>query len=161
MPGTASIFRIDATGDTEADAVTANQIVEFNTGAVNPDSRSHLSSVKLKMIEDVAIHPNPNRHLSRVSDSKLGTIEYTITGYFDRPAAATGITRFFNWMIQDKTNSDLDFGRFGIRVDNMSQVDLTPSGTIGLILVDFEVADIDEFQSHAPFTARLLRSGSV
>lgn len=159
--GTAAIFRIDANGDTETTATSGNQIIEFNLGATNPDGRSHASSLEWGFVEDLGIHPNPNRHLSRISDSKLGTIGFKITGYFDRPSSAGGIARSINWMSQDKTNASLPHGRFGLRWDNMSQADLTPSSTIGLILYDFKVTDIPEFQSHADFVALLYRSGSV
>lgn len=159
--GTAALFRIDANGDTETTATTNNTIIEFNTGATNPDDQSHLGTVTWRFIEDIAIHPNPNRHLSRVADSKLGTIEIELRGFFDTPNTADGIARLFTWMTNDKTNASLPFGRFGLRVDNMTQINLTPSSTIGLILHHVEIQDVEEFQSHAPFVARLYRSGSV
>jgi len=161
MAGTASVFRIDANGETETTARTANEIVEFNTGATNPDARSKLASLKIGFIEDISIHPNPNRHLSQIQAGKLGTQIITITGHFTTPKSAGGITKFFNWMVNDKTNAALKFGRFGIRLDNMSQVDLTPSTTIGYILQSFDVTDVEEFQDEAKFVAILYRDGNV
>jgi hypothetical protein len=159
--GTASIFRIDAVGEGEADAETANQTIEFNTGAGNPDARGHLSSVTVELDEDTSSHPNPNRHLTQWQANKLGTIIVTFRGYFDKPTSAGGITRFINWMTNDKTNAALKFGRFGIRVNNMSQLDLTPSGAIGYILKKVTVTDVEEYQSRAEFVAVLYRNGAV
>lgn len=159
--GTVAIFRIDTNGDTETTATAANEIVEFNTGATNPDARSKASSVSIHQIEDISIHPNPNRHLAQLQANKLGTEEIVITGHFEQPKNAGGIAKFLNWMRNDKTNASLPNGRFGIRDDNMSQINLTPSTTIAYILFDFQCDDIEEFQKKANFTARLYRNGAV
>ncbi len=159
--GTSAIYRIDTTGETESDATTANEIIEFGTGATNPDARSILKSVRIQHIEDLSIHPNPNRHLSQIQANKLGTIEYIIRGEFKRPDSAGGVTKLLNWMTNDKTNTSLPFGRFGIRVDNISQLDLTPSATIGLILFNSWIEDVEDFQSNAEFELHLYRNGSV
>jgi hypothetical protein len=161
MAGTAAIYRIDANTETESTAATANEIVEFNTGATNPDARSHLKTTRLHYVEDISIHPNPNRHLSQIQDGKLGTQVITITGQFVTPASAGGIAKFMNWMKQDKTNSALKFGRFGVRFDNISQLDQTPSTTIGYILQEFWVEDVEEYQDKADFYAVLYRDGAV
>lgn len=161
MAGSASIFRIDTVGDTESDARTASQIVEFNGTGLTPDDQSFIESLEVHYIEDVSIHPNPNRHLSQIQDGKLGMIELTLRGTMTTPNTALAIQVFNNWMIQDKTNSSLAFGRFGLRYDNMSQLNLTPSGTIGYILYDFIIKDVEEFQDKAVWEARLYRNGSV
>jgi len=161
MTGTAAIFRIDANGETEVTARAADEIVEFNTGALIPDARSKAASFKIGFTEDLSIHPNPNRHLSQIQAGKLGTQIVTIKGHFTTPKSSGGLTKFLNWMVNDKTNSALKFGRFGIRDDNMSQLDITPSTTIGYILQFFEVEDVEEFQDEAKFIAVLYRDGSV
>jgi len=161
MTGTSAIFRIDANGETEATARAADEIIEFNTGAVVPDARSKAASWKIGFVEDLSIHPNPNRHLSQIQAGKLGTQIVTIRGHFLTPKSAGGITKFFNWMTNDKTNAALKFGRFGIRDDNMSQLDLTPSTTIGYILQSFDAEDVTEYQDKAEFIAVLYRNGAV
>lgn len=161
MAGTASIYRIDANGDTENDARTANQIVEFNGTGLTPDDRSYINSLEVHYINDVSIHPNPNRHLSQIQDGKLGLIELTLKGTFTTPASAQAIAKFHTWLVQDKTNSSLTAGRFGLRYDNMSQFDLTPSTTIGYILYDFIVHDVEEYQNKATWEARLYRNGAI
>ena len=162
LDGTFSIFRIDTTGDTEitAQGYTTPSVVEFNTGASRPDSRGHISSVKMKMTEDISIHPNPNRHLSQIQAGKLGVQVVTIKGYFETPSSAGGLTRLLNWMATDKDNASLPFGRFGIRSSKVSQFDLTPSATSAYVLQDFEVDDVEDIQNKAEFTAVLYRNGS-
>lgn len=163
LDGTFSIFRIDATGDTEvtAQGYSTPSVVEFNTGATRPDARSRLSSAKIKQTEDISIHPNPNRHLSQIQAGKLGVQIVTLRGYFETPNSAQGIAKLLNWMVNDKTNASLPFGRFGLRSSNMGQIDLTPSATIGYVLQDFEVEDIEDVQNQATFTVVLYRNGGV
>lgn len=161
MAGTASIFRIDSNGDTESTARTAGNIIEFNGTSLSPDDRSYTTSLKVHYINDVSLHPNPNRHLTQIQDGKLGLIELELQGVFETPDSASGIAKFHTFMTQDKTNSSLPYGRFGLRFDNMSQFDLTPSSTIGYILYDFEVMDVDEYQNKASWIARIYRNGAV
>ena len=161
MAGTASIFRITTVGDTEATARTANQIVEFGTGATNPDALSQTLSISIRYLRDVSVHPNPNRELSQLQDGKLGTIEVIITGFVNSPDTAGMFARVDAWMTNAQTNSSLKFGRFGIRWDNMTVLNLTPSGTIGYLITEFFMEDIEEYQNKATFTLKLLRNGSV
>ncbi len=161
VTGTASIFRIDSNGDTESDAEIANETIEFGTGATDPDARSHLSSVTIEYNEDTSIHPNPNRHLSQIQSGKLGTQIVTLRGFFDRPSSAGGITKLINWMENDKANTALPFGRTGLRVDNMSQLDLLPTSTKGYVLKSALVTDVEEMQSRAEFVVVLYRNGAL
>jgi len=162
LDGTFSIFRIDATGDTEvtAQGYSTPSVVEFNTGANRPDARSHVSSATIKFTEDISIHPNPNRHLSKIQAGKLGVQLLTIRGYFETPNLAQGIGRIFSWMTTDKTNASLPFGRFGVRSSNMSQIDLTPSAVAAYILHDLEVTDVEDVQNRADFTISMYRNGA-
>lgn len=162
MAGTASLFRIESTGQTESTARTAGTIIEFNsTSGGSPDDSSKIDSLDIHYIEDISVHPNPNRHLSQIQDGKLGTIEFVIKGHIDNPDSAGLIGKFKTFMENDKTNTSLPFGKFGIRYDNMSQFDLTPTSTQGLILFDFQIKDVEEFQNKAEWIARLYRNGSV
>ena len=161
VSGTASIFRIDANGETETTAEAANETIEFGTGATDPDAFSHLESVEIEYDEDTSTHPNPNRHLSQIQANKLGTQIVTFKGFFDRPNSSGGITKLNNWMVNDKDATGLKFGRFGIRVDTMSQLNLTPSTTIGYILKSVVIKDIEEYESRAEFTAIFYRNGAI
>ena len=160
MAGKASIYTIATTGQSESNARTANTIVEFGAGATNPDANSHIRKITKHYIEDLSIHPNPNRHLSEIQDGKLGTIEYIIEGWHEDPDSNAGHTRLDAMMIADKSNASLPFGIFGIRYNEMSQHDFNPDSTKGLILFDYIVDKLDE-QGKANFICRLYRNGAV
>lgn len=163
MAGTGAIFRIDAVGETEANAKTAGEIIEFNTGAVSPDSTGRIVATGFRMIRDVSPHPNPKRALTKWQDNLLGTMEITVTGYFVDHEATNGPIKLFNWQVAPATNSSLQFGRFGIRLDSFANgaLNLTPSGTIGYILVDVDVQDVESPRDEVGFIARFVRNGSI
>lgn len=64
-------------------------------------------------------------------------------------------------MATDKTNTDLKFGRFGLRLDNMSVLNLTPSGTVGYLLHDVYIEQPDDSPNEATFVAKLYLNGSA
>lgn len=161
--GTAAVFRIDATGGTEVSATAAGQTIEFNLGTA-PDANGNMSSTSIRYIEDVSIHPNPNVHLSKIQAGKLGTKEVTLVGWFTNPNTASvsgGILLFNSWMTQDKTNADLKFGRFGVRLDNLSVLNLTPSGSIGYLLHDLYIELMEDSPNEATFVAKLYLNGAA
>lgn len=168
MADPSSIFRIDATGQTEENAYTGTglvgdiaQIVEFNNTGLVPDDQSNITSLEVNYKSDLSIHPNPATHLSLIQDGKLGTIEIIINGIFTSPKTAGGIQKIQSWMIEDKTNTSLPFGRFGLRYTNMPQFDLVPTATTAYYLYDFIVKDVEEFQAKATFQIRLYKNGTA
>ena len=158
--GTASIFRLSTGTTTEAAAKAANDIIEFNGTSLNPDDNGSITLMELHYIEDLSIQPNPNRHLSEIQDGKLGTMELIITGNFKNPHTAGGIAKFQTWMINDKDDTTFVFGRFGIRYNKMTQIEVLPTATQGYILFDFQLTDVEEFQNKVNFIARFYKNGT-
>ena len=157
--GSASIYRIDVGGDTEATAKTANQIIEFN-GGDNPDAKSFLERVNHHWVEDISKHPNPNKALDRLHDSLLGTRSLILEGWFEDPDNAGALVRLSNWMGDPKTNTALEFGRFGVRVDDFSNLDIAPSATVAWMLYDAEVDIPPDHPYECNFTLRLWLNGT-
>ena len=160
LAGTNSIFRVTAPGDTELNVTSAN-LIEFNTGAVVPDATGRMQETRVHDIEDISFQPNPNRHLDQLQDGKLGTREYILTGYIKKTGTSNIVVNLSNWMAQDKTNSDFKFGRFGVRLDDMSDDNLSPSGTIGLLLYDVERYRPENEPEIIGFILKLYRNGSI
>ncbi len=161
MAGTAAIYTISSDGEDETDAESANTIIEFGDGASNPDALAQITNISKRYVEDLSLHPNPNRHLTEIQDGKLGTIEYIIEGRIENPDSAGFNTRLDTMMTSDKSNASLPYGIFGVRYDAMSGlIDFNPSATQGLILFDAFVSKKDEF-GKATFMLRLYQNGSV
>lgn len=160
--GSGAIFRIDTAGDTEADAKTASQIIEFNGGAA-PDTTGKMVATGFRMIRDVSPHPNPKRALTKWQDNLLGTMEVVITGHFVDHVVTTGPAKFFNWQKEAGTNASLPFGRFGLRFNDFAggTLDLTPSATVGYLLVDVDIHDVETPRDWVTFIARFVRNGTI
>jgi len=162
MAGTGSIFRIDSNGQTETTARSAGQIIEFNGGTV-PDTTGRLVATGFRMTRDVAFHPNPRRALTKIQDNLLGVMEIIVTGYFVDHDATGGPAKLFNWSKDAAVNASLPFGRFGLRLDDFAQgtLNLTPSSTIGYILYDIDVQDVEIPRDEVGFIAKFYRNGSI
>ena len=162
MAGTGAIFRIDAVGDTESDANTANEIIEFNGGA-KPDSTGRGVSNAFEMTRSINVHPNPRRALDQIQDGKLSFLEIIVEGYFVDHDATTGPSQLFDWMNEDATNAALPFGRFGLRLDDSfnGKLDLVPIATKGYILYHVQVIDAESPRDQASFVAKFYRNGVI
>ena len=159
MAGTSAIFRSTAVTDTES-GLASTEMIEFNAGTA-PDARGNLTNSSVHYIEDISIHGTPKKHLDRIQANKLGVKEITIAGYFTAPSSAGGIGNFNNWMIQDKTNAALPRGRFGIRLDDISQLNLTPSAGTAYILYDVFIQRVEGSPNEASFVAKLYLNGTA
>jgi hypothetical protein len=160
MAGSGSIFRIDADGDTEADARTASQIIEFNGGTV-PDTTGRITDPSIRWGRSVSFHTNPQRTLDQVQDNKLSFKEVVISGYFVDHDATVGPDKFDSWFKEDGTNASLPFGRFGIRMDDFASNsnNLVPTSTKGYILYEAEVHKTEVPHDQVTFIAKLYRNG--
>lgn len=156
---TSSIFRVTTPGQNES-TVNASNKIEFNPGPV-PDLRSRHVTTTVHMVRDISIHPNPNKSLSSIQDGKLGTIEAIIAGYFVESESSLGAVNLFNWMTEEATSTDFKKGRFGIRIDDMPILTLTPSVSIGYILYDVFFDRPEDSQRELGFIAKFYRNGSI
>ncbi len=160
MAGDSAIFRVTTTGDTE-NSVGNTEKIEFNSGAA-PDATGRAVTTSFRMARDVNFHPNPRRTLNQIQDALLGVLEVTVTGYFISHNTTGGPLNFFNWQTDTATNSDFRFGRFGLRLPAFSSIlSLTPSATIGYILHDIDIQDIEDPRDEVPFIAKFYRNGSI
>ncbi len=162
MAGESAIFRTAAPGDTEADARTAGEIIEFNSGSA-PDNTGRHIATGFRMIRDVSPHPAPKRANTKWQDNLLGTTEVTVTGYFRSHDSSTGPAQLFDWQAEASTTSTLPFGNFGLRLDNFAngKLNLVPTATAGYLLVDVEVQDVETPRDQVTFIARFIRNGTI
>jgi hypothetical protein len=160
--GSGAIFRIATAGETEADAKTAGEIIEFN-GGTDPDATCKMIATGFEMTRDISPHPNPKRALTIWQDNLLGTMEVIVTGYFKDHDATAGPGQFFNWMKEPTKNASLPFGQFGLRLDDFGQnaLDLTPSAVAGYFLHRVSVQDVESPRDQVTFIARLIRNGTI
>lgn len=159
MAGTGALFRSTLITDTEV-SLGSTEKIEFNLGAV-PDARGNLTNSSVHYIRDISTHPNPNVALNKTQDGKLASKEIIIAGYFTEPNSAAGITNLNNWMKDPTAIAALPFGRFGIRLDDISILNLTASGGTGYMLHDVFIERPENSPNEATFVAKLLLNGAA
>ena len=166
-----TIFRFTSPGDTVG-TLGASEKIEFNTGTV-PDSTGRTVRTSFRMTRDTNIHPNPRRVLDQIQDSLLGYIDVAVSGYFVGHSTTLGPRNLFNWMIglaqispTTTPSGDFPVGRFGLTLDSFANglLNVTPDdtpNTIGYILYDVDVQDLESPRDEVPFTAKLYRNGTI
>jgi len=156
MAGDSAVFRVTNPGDTEA-SVGAGDKIEFNGGAV-PDATGKVITSSWHALKDISVHPNPNKAFNVVQDGQLGTIEVILAGYFTAPVLTIGKANLFAWITGDGTsNPDFRFGRFGVRVDDLVEINLTPNALRGMILYDVFVERVQDSPNEVGFIIKLYR----
>lgn len=157
VSGNSAIFRLDTTGTTESNA-PANNVIEFNSGAI-PDDLGRVVSSNVIWTRDVAMHPNPKRALNILQDTLAGTKEVTVIGYFRDPISASGVNSGLEildrWMDEKATNTSLKFGRFGLRLNDFPINTKTPTATQGYILHSLYAERPEDSPDDVEFIAKL------
>jgi hypothetical protein len=159
------MFRFTNAGDTLV-SIADTEKIEFNFVGTAPDNNSRQTVTGFHSARDTNIHPNPRRVLDQIQDSLLGYIDVLVSGYFVGHATTLGPRNLYNWLIGTAQNADFPVGRFGLQLDSFSNglLSLTPDdtpNTVGYILYDVDVQDIEDPRDEVPFTARLYRNGDI
>ena len=106
-------------------------------------------------------HANPKKALDRLQDGLLATKEVILTGWFEDPDNAGGPVELSNWMKDAKTTTTLSFGRFGIRVDDFTNiVNQTPSSSVGYLLYDAQCFIPPDHPFECNFTLKFWLNGT-
>ncbi len=158
MAGSNVIFRVTGAGDNETNV---SDKIEFNTGGV-PDANAKMTYSSWQMIRDVSPHPNPNTALTEMQDGLLGTFEITVAGYFLQPLTEVSGALLQTWQAQPGTiDTHFDKGRWGLRMDDMQELNLSPSATIGYLLYDVYVERPDDAVNEKRFILKFYRNGAI
>jgi len=140
MAGIVSIYRLDSNGQSES-SVGNNKKIEFDGDAATPDAKSFIQTFKGTMSIIGQENPNPDsNNPNYIDETGLAIVQVEITGIFKdldttRPLA---IADMRDWLREEKTNSSLPFGRFGIRNDQSPEYNLNPTDSSGYVLEHFE-----------------------
>lgn len=160
MAGDSAIYRVTSPGENESN-VGPGEKIEFNGGNV-PDLFGKMVNTSWHSIRDISVHPNPNKALNVIQDGRLGTIEVILAGYFTRPRTSDGKGILFDWMTEPATsNPNFRFGRYGIRIDDLTEANLNPDANRGYILYDVFVERVPDSPNEVGFIAKLYRTSKA
>lgn len=135
--GTDSAVWRCTTGVVSEVSVAASDLIQFNeTPVVSTGQYIHNTEVNWRnsVPENERIAANVNN----VQDMGLDGVDYQLTCTFKNSTSTSAshpLAKLRNWMTSPMINSTFLFGRFGVRMDNMPQFNVTPSGAAyGLVL---------------------------
>jgi hypothetical protein len=156
-----AIYRFTGQADTYNN-IASSEKIEFLPGAV-PDDTGRTIKTGFRMRRDVNPHANPKRALNKVQDSLLGMMEVIVTGYFVNHSTTLGPKNLYNWSVENATNANYPWGRFGLTLDSFANGLLNefPTEALGYILYDIEVEDVEKPRDEVPFVAKFYRNGTI
>ena len=155
MAGDSAIWRATSAG---AEGSNGSDIIEFNNGAA-PDNTSNITQTELEMDVGIGENEKAGGDINELQDTGLATITFTITGTIVSPSTTQATERIKIWLIEAKTNDNFSKGRTGLRLNDFSGFNLTPTAARGYMISNFRFIRPREFRGKLDFVATLRFNG--
>ena len=139
--------------------------IEFNGGAV-VNEQGNIIQTKFTISSSVAVNELPGA-VDKLQDTGVQGITIFVTGSIQDPQVDGLDTaqKFKQWMLEDKTTTALPKGRFGLRLNDFTALNLTPSNASnnerGYILSNVEFIRDGDTKGKLQFVATLRFNGSI
>lgn len=161
---TESIFRFTDTGDTVS-GIDATEIIEFNlASSTKPDGTAKLVAPSFRIGRDVNFHSTPRKIGDPIQDALAGVLDVEVSGYFINHLNTLGPKNLVSWQISGASGAkttDFPQGRFGMDLSSFGGLlSLTPTSTLGYILYEIDVQDVEDPRTEVPFIARFYLNGN-
>ena len=106
-------------------------------------------------------NPRVAGQINEVQDMGLQGIDIQITGQIRQTSSASAdLANLVTWLQEDKTvQATFPKGRFGLRMDDMPQFDVTPALTYGYVLAQARIIRDGEYKEKAGLILTLRFSG--
>lgn len=146
-------------GATEGAALPEN-IIEFNSSPVIATG-SYVFNTEVNYRNATPENPRVAGQINEVQDMGLQGIDVQVTGQIRQTSSTTeDLQNLVTWLQEDKTlQIGFPKGRFGLRMDDMPQFNITPSSTYGYVLAQTRVIRDGEFKEKASVVITLRFSG--
>lgn len=135
--------------------------IEFNGGAV-VNEQGNIIQTKFTISSSVAVNELPGA-VDKLQDTGVQGITIYVTGSIQDPQVDGLDTaqKFKQWMLEDKTSTALPKGRFGLRLNDFTALNLTPTADRGYILSNIEFIRDGDTKGKLQFVATLRFNGSI
>lgn len=148
-------------GASEASAAAAN-IIEFNESPIVTTGK-YIMTTEINWRVSVPENERVGGNNNNVQDMGVDGLDYQVTGKL-KDSSSTSDTHALailrDWQREDKKiNPDYKKGRFGIRLDDMPQFNVTPSSTYGLVLANVRLVRDPDTSFIAGFVLNLRYGG--
>lgn len=166
--GNACIYRCTNPGDKESN-VGINPLtgqpdkIEFNTITVGvPDTNTHLRDSSWEA--EIALQDNPkpkNVNPNDIQDMGLSKFGVEVIGYVENAKTALATKTLLSWLMTFRSNSNFPFGRFGLRTDDFTFYNTTPTPTSGYLIGYIKNFRPGGYQPKADIILRLRFTGDI
>jgi hypothetical protein len=149
-----------AQGGTEAAALAANKIL-FNSSPVVATG-SYVFNTEVNYRNATPENPRVAGQINEVQDMGLQGIDVQVTGQIRQTSSITDdLSNLVTWLQEDKTvQASFPKGRFGLRMNDMPQFNITPSLTFGYVLAQTRIIRDGEYKDKAGVILTLRFSGN-
>ena len=147
------------TSGSEGAASAANKIL-FNSSPVIATG-SYVFNTEVNYRNATPENPRVAGQINEVQDMGLQGIDIQLTGQVRQTSNTTlDLEHLVTWLQEDKTvQSGFPKGRFGLRMDDMPQFNVTPSATFGYVLAQTRIIRDGEYKEKAGIVLTLRFSG--
>lgn len=140
MTSNGCIYRCTLPGDKESNVGT-NPLtgkpdkIEFDTLAVNPDPYSHIQDANWEATVSLQENSKPkNVNPNDLQDMGLSSFQCEVIGVIENAQQELASQTMLSWIQTFRYNNNFPFGRFGIRTNDFSTYNTTPTPTSGYMV---------------------------
>ena len=171
MANNTAIWRATSGNPGEGDADPLN-IILFNSSPVTATG-SYVFNTEVNYRNSTPENPRVAGQINEVQDMGLQGIDVQVTGQLRQTRLTDAspnpegednpnrdLTHLVTWLQEDKTlQTNFPKGRFGLRMDDMPQFNITPSATFGYVLAQTRIIRDGEYKQKAGVVLTLRFSG--
>lgn len=145
----------------DSNTVPTSDIIEFNNTPVYPDATGHVSQTDLTLTSAFSRNPKPKQALDEIQDTGFSTFDIIISGFIEDPSNSAIPALVKIWLLEDKTTTSFDFGRFGCQLDDFPAYNVRPNDNRGCMLTDWTWVRAGQTLGKAEFVATLRFNSNV
>lgn len=148
-----------AQGGTEGSALAVN-IIKFNSSPIIATG-SFVFNTEVNYRNATPENPRVAGQINEVQDMGLQGIDVQVTGQIRQSSStAKDLSNLVTWLQEDKTlQTGFPKGRFGLRMDDLPQFNVTPGLTFGYVLAQTRIIRDGEYKDKAGVVITLRFSG--
>lgn len=145
----------------DSNTVPVTDIIQFNNTPTLPDATGNIQQTNITLTSAFSRNPKPKQKLDEIQDTGFASMDIVISGFIEDPTNS-GIPNLVKiWLLDDKTTSSFDFGRFGIQLDDFPDYNVRPNDNRGCMLTDWIWIRAGQTRGKAEFTATLRFNANV
>jgi len=164
----ASLWQVQASAsdgtETVANSASSNYVITFNSTTKQPSEGGFISDIIVDFIRAVPENESVNADNNELQDMGIQGLNIQIDGIMgnaDYDNASNSINKLSQFLQDGNTTTGYTKGRYGLKLNNAPQWNVTPTSTYGYHIRDVKIQYIGERKDLAKFTIRLALGGDV